>query len=125
MFAVNPDSPHYPAVLSTLFGQTWKPSRGLLYDTDLEQPDHATLSGIVHEKMVEIFRLHGAINMEPALLMPSTNPEDDQSKPVFIDRHGDVVALPNNALAPFARLAARADTRRIKRYHIGNLYRPA
>lgn len=75
--------------------------------------------------MTGIFRLHGAIDMEPALLMPSTSPEDDQFKPVFIDRHGDVVALPNNALTPFARLAARADTRRIKRYHIGNLYRPA
>ena len=76
--------------------------------------------------MVDIFRLHGAVHIEPALLMPSTNPEEEQqSKAIFIDRHGDPVALPNNAIAPFARLAARADTRRIKRYHIGDCFRPA
>lgn len=62
--------------------------------------------------------------MEPALLLPVTNPEDDQSRVMFLDRHGDVVALPNNALTPFARLAARANIRRIKRYHIGDIYKP-
>ncbi|KAJ3481924.1 hypothetical protein NLI96_g7338 [Meripilus lineatus] len=122
----NPESPHFQAVLSTLFCQNWKPSRGLLYDNDLEQADHATLLDIVHDRMVDIFRRHGAVHIEPALLMPSTNPEEEQqSKAIFIDRHGDPVALPNNAIAPFARLAARADTRRIKRYHIGDCFRPA
>lgn len=121
---VKPDSPHLQAVLSTLFGQPAKPTRGFLYDAEVDLSDHSTLNSLVHDRMAQIFRLHGAIDMEPALLLPVTNPEDDQSRAMFLDRHGEVVALPNNALAPFARLAAKANIRRIKRYHIGDIYKP-
>ena len=62
--------------------------------------------------------------MEPPLLMPIMDPEEEKSQATFIDRHGDIVALPNNILVPFARLAARQNIRRIKRYHITNVYRP-
>ena len=74
--------------------------------------------------MVQIFRLHGAIDMDPPLLLPVLNPEEDYSRAVFLDRNGDVVALPNNPLAPFARMAARINIRRIKRFHISDIYRP-
>ncbi|CAL1710511.1 unnamed protein product [Somion occarium] len=120
---VKPDSPHYQAVLSTLFNQTVKPARAYLYDAEVDLSENATLNGIVHDRMVQIFRLHGAIEMEPTLLLPVTNPDDDQSRAMLLDRHGEVVALPHNALVPFARLAARANIRRIKRYHIGDIYR--
>jgi translation initiation factor 2-alpha kinase 4 len=43
---------------------------------------------------------------------------------LFVDRHGEVVVLPNNALIPFARVAARNNLKRIKRFHIGDIYRP-
>ncbi|KAL4251194.1 non-specific serine/threonine protein kinase [Abortiporus biennis] len=121
---VKPDSPHLQSVLSTLFSQPAKPTRGFLYDAELELYDHATLNSIVQDRLSEIFRLHGAIDMEPALLMPVVNPEEDQTRAMFLDRHADVVSLPNNALTPFARLAAKANIRRIKRYHIGDIYRP-
>ena len=62
--------------------------------------------------------------MEPALLVPSNSPEDSQSQAAFIDRHGDIICLPNNALVPFARLAARNSVQRIKRFHVTNIYRP-
>lgn len=119
-----PDSPHLQSVLSSLFNQPPKPVRGLLYDAQAELPEHATLNGKVTDRLVDIFRLHGAVNMEPPLLMPITSPEDDRNRAVFLDRHGEVVALPNNALLPFARLAARENTRRIKRFYIGDIYRP-
>jgi translation initiation factor 2-alpha kinase 4 len=32
--------------------------------------------------------------------------------------------LPSNLLVPFARLAAKANVTRIKRYHITNVFRP-
>ncbi|KAH8096907.1 hypothetical protein BXZ70DRAFT_945142 [Cristinia sonorae] len=118
------DSPHHEAVLSALFSEPPKPTRGFLYDSDIDISDHTTLNGMVHDRIVQIFRLHGAIDMEPTLLLPHTTAEDDQNKALFLDRHGEVVALPNNALAPFARLAARENIKRIKRYHIGDIYRP-
>ncbi|THH28609.1 hypothetical protein EUX98_g5583 [Antrodiella citrinella] len=118
------DSPHHQAVLSTLFSQPPKPTRGFLYDSDIDISDHTTLNSIVHDRIVQIFRLHGAIDMEPTLLLPHTTAEDEQNKALFLDRHGEVVTLPNNALAPFARLAARENIKRIKRYHIRDIYRP-
>lgn len=54
--------------------------------------------------------------------MPRMN-VDEGERPVLLDRHGDLVTLPDHGLLPFARLAARRDVTRIKRYHIGNVYK--
>lgn len=118
------DSPHLQAVLSTLFNQPAKPFRVFLYDLEAQVPEHAALNALVIDRLVDIFRLHGAVDMEPPLLMPVTNPEEDRNRPTFIDRHGELVSLPNNGLYPFARSAARNNIRRIKRYHVSDIYRP-
>ncbi|KAJ8457370.1 hypothetical protein ONZ45_g18339 [Pleurotus djamor] len=119
-----PDSPHHQAVLSALFNQPVQPSRGFLYDREADLPEHANLNGIVVDRLASIFRLHGAVDIEPPLLMPVVNPEDEKTHATFLDRHGDVVTLPNDLLMPFARLAARTSVKRIKRYHITDIYRP-
>ena len=62
--------------------------------------------------------------MVPPLMIPATDNNDDTTRVLFVDRHGEVVGLPNNALIPFARVAARNNVKRIKRYHIGDIYRP-
>jgi hypothetical protein len=82
------------------------------------------LNGIVQERLASIFRLHGAVDMEPPLLMPVMDSEDEKHQATFIDRQGDVVTLPDNILVPFARLAARGNIKRIKRYHITDVFRP-
>ncbi|KZT71101.1 Serine/threonine-protein kinase [Daedalea quercina L-15889] len=119
-----PDSPHLQSVLSSLFNQPAKPVRGLLYDAQAEIPEHVTLNGKVIDCLIEIFRLHGAVEMEPPLLMPITSSGEERNRAVYLDRHGEIVALPNNVLLPFARLAAREGSKRIKRFHIGDIYRP-
>ncbi|KAG2137935.1 kinase-like domain-containing protein [Suillus clintonianus] len=119
-----PDSPYHQGVLSALFNQPVNQSRSYLYDIETEIPEHAYLNDIVEDRIAAIFRLHGAVDMEPPLLLPSSNPEGSQTHATFIDRHGEMVCLPNNALVPFARLAARGRLRRIKRFHISNIYRP-
>ncbi|KAI0354133.1 Serine/threonine-protein kinase [Trametes cingulata] len=119
-----PDSPHLQAVLSTLFSQPVKAVRTYLYDADAEPPEHSALNTLVIDRLEQMFHLHGAVDIEPPLLMPVTNPKDDRSRALYLDRHGEVVMLPNNALVPFARAAARADIKRIKRYHISDVYHP-
>lgn len=121
---VKPDSPHRQAVLAALFNQTSRGIRGFLYDSDVEHPEHASLNGIVRDTLTAIFRLHGAIEMEPPFLMPATDNNEDTTRVLFVDRHGEVVGLPNNALIPFARVAARNNLKRIKRFYIGDTYRP-
>jgi eukaryotic translation initiation factor 2-alpha kinase 4 len=118
------DSPHRQAVLAALFNQNSRGVRGFLYDNDVEHPEHASLNGIVADTLATIFRLHGAIEMVPPLMMPATDNIDDTTRVLFVDRHGEVVVLPNNALIPFARVAARNSLKRIKRFHIGDIYRP-
>ena len=119
------DSPHRQAVLAALFNQTSRGVRGFLYDNDVEHPEHTSLNGVVRDTLATIFRLHGAIEMAPPLMMPVTDSnDDDTSRVLFVDRHGEVVSLPNNALIPFARTAVRNNLKRIKRFHIGDIYRP-
>ncbi|KXN81004.1 Serine/threonine-protein kinase gcn2 [Leucoagaricus sp. SymC.cos] len=121
------DSPWHQAVISSLFTQQPKASRSFLYDSqsDLNE-QHAALNSIVHEHLSAIFRLHGAVDMEPPLLMPVVDLQEDQKNhATFIDRCGDLVSLPNNLLVPFARMAARTGIKRFKRFHISNAYRPS
>jgi eukaryotic translation initiation factor 2-alpha kinase 4 len=62
--------------------------------------------------------------MDPLLLMPAKASEVEDAKiATFLDRQGELVALPKHLLHPFARLAARTGIERIKRFHIGNIYR--
>jgi translation initiation factor 2-alpha kinase 4 len=77
----------------------------------------------VTEKLSEIFRLHGAVDVEPLLLLPITS-EADRDKVTLLDKHGDPLVLPDNGILPLARLAARRDITRIKRFHIGDVYKP-
>jgi eukaryotic translation initiation factor 2-alpha kinase 4 len=111
-------------VLNSLFKQPPRPSRAYLYDIEADPSEYASLNNMVHDRLAAIFHLHGAVDMEPPLLMPVLDPEEEKSQATFIDRHGDVVTLPNNILVPFARLAARGNIRRIKRFHISNVFRP-
>ncbi|KIY67256.1 Serine/threonine-protein kinase [Cylindrobasidium torrendii FP15055 ss-10] len=117
-----PDSPHYQAVLASLFKQPVRPSLNLVYYTEAEPSEHASLNGLVQEHLTAIFRLRGAIDVEPPLLMTMTEPEED-GEAAFIDKHGEIVRLPTSLLGPLARLAARSGTTRIKRFHIGNAFR--
>ncbi|KAJ7186042.1 hypothetical protein C8R46DRAFT_937688 [Mycena filopes] len=121
---VKPDSPHYQAVLSALFSQCQPPARRFLYDIDSDLPEHAALNDIVQERLAYIFRLHGAVDMEPPLLMPvDDSTEGPKNQAAYMDRYGEIVVLPPNLLLPFARLAAKGNISRIKRYHIANVYR--
>ncbi|KAG5719281.1 Serine/threonine-protein kinase gcn2 [Termitomyces sp. T112] len=118
------DSPHQRAVLNSLFSQPPRPTRGFIYDLEADPPEYAALNDTVHDRLAALFRLHGAVDMEPPLLMPVMDIEDESKKAAFIDRNGDIVTLPDNLIVPFARLAARENITRIKRYHIANIFRP-
>ncbi|KAF7299301.1 hypothetical protein MIND_00879100 [Mycena indigotica] len=120
---VKPDSPHYQAVLASLFSQNQPISRRFLYDVETDPPEHTSLNDVVQERLAYIFGLHGAVDMEPSLLMPVVGPSEAKKEATFVDRYGEIVALPSNLLLPFARLAARTNVARIKRYHISNVYR--
>lgn len=110
-------------MLTALFSQLPKRSRAFLYDAEATNQEHKTLNNVVVERLASIFQLHGAFDDEPPLLFPAMNPEEEKNHAMFIDTHGDIVILPSNILLPFARLAGRSGYRRIKRYHICNVFK--
>ncbi|KAG8734893.1 hypothetical protein FRC12_018300 [Ceratobasidium sp. 428] len=125
---VDPKRPHYEALLAKLFDQDPIPSKAFIYNMNAEIPDHAALYDTIQEKIAALFHLHGAVSKEPVLLAPSYSMPSDESEDrqivTLLDRRGDLVTLPRHAATPFARLAAIEGTTRIKRYYIGNAYRP-
>ncbi|KAG7440226.1 uncharacterized protein BT62DRAFT_1012875 [Guyanagaster necrorhizus] len=118
-----PDSPYHQAVLASLFKQPPRPVRSFLYDHKADLPEHASLNGMVQNYLTAVFRLRGAVDMEPQLLMSITSTGDNKDHAVFINRCGDIVKLPSSLLVTFARLVARGGITRIKRFHNADVYR--
>lgn len=118
----NDQSQYYPAVLASLFSRSPRPTGEFLYDYNF--PETSILRDAVIENLKNLFKLHGARDVDVPLLMPLTDKHLETTRQVLLlDQHGEIVTLPSNALLPFARLAARHKTTRIKRYHIGDMYR--
>lgn len=110
-------------MLAALFNAPGNQIRDVLYDEE-DRPEHVALDGVVENRLVECFQLHGAVSMDPLLLMPAKEKDiEDAKTATFMDRQGELVTLPKHLIQSFARLAARAGIERIKRFHIGNIYR--
>jgi translation initiation factor 2-alpha kinase 4 len=126
--AVDPQSPRYEALLRALFSQSLNPAKAFSYDIYAEHADYASLNSIVRDHIIALLRTHGAIETDPPLLVPVTDlysaESSQQQPPTFLDRQGELVALPKNIVVPLARFAARAGLRRIKRYYVGHAYEP-
>lgn len=120
-FLVNPASARYTALLDTLFSQTPNPAKVAAYDGTTSSKGYAPFIPVVRDQVATVFQKHGAIEEDPPLLIPLLMGQEKEkhSTPLFIDRRGERVTLPQGALVPLARSAALADLRRIKRYYCG------
>jgi serine/threonine protein kinase/histidyl-tRNA synthetase len=74
-----------------------------------------------------IFESHGAVPLAPPSLRPKPNRE--LLKPIFakhavqlMDETGNLVVLPMDLTAPFARFVARRGVSELKRYQIGKIF---
>lgn len=83
-------------MLASLFEQIPKRSRSFLYDAEIEANELSSVTSVVMERLAAIFRLHGAVDMEPPLLMSVFDTEQQTNQATFVDRHGGLVTLPNN-----------------------------
>ena len=80
LLKAKPDSPHHQTVLNSLFKQPPCPSRAYLYDIEADPSEYASLNNIVKDHLAAIFHLHGAVDMEPPLLMPVLDPRRRRAK---------------------------------------------
>lgn len=113
---------HYTEVLNSFFSQP-ATLTSLIYDRNPVISPYSSLLPIIQDHLSSIFRLHGAVDSPMPLLLPNIDSEKYGPNAVFLlDRQGELVALPRNGFIPMARRAAQLNIRRIKRYHIGNVY---
>jgi translation initiation factor 2-alpha kinase 4 len=78
-------------------------------------------------KLVSIFESHGAVHLKSPLLRPRPNhstPSDVGGPAELLDTRGNVVLLPEDLTASFARAVGRggAATSQLKRYDIDRVY---
>jgi translation initiation factor 2-alpha kinase 4 len=86
---------------------------------------------VVVEFLRTVFLRHGAVELQAPLLMPprsglysSVKEGPSGNTPVqLLDSTGQVVFLPRDHLIPFARIIARSENHRLKRFCIGPVYR--
>ncbi|XP_055375008.1 eIF-2-alpha kinase GCN2 [Condylostylus longicornis] len=78
----------------------------------------------VKEKVVNLFRKHGGVEMNAPLLTPLSKNIFSNSNPVKLMTHsGSVVVLPNNLRVLFARHVAMSGINVMRRYSIDRTYR--
>lgn len=81
--------------------------------------------GVASQHLRSLFHRRGAVELEaPLLLPPNEIYTEEQHKPVeLLDKTGKVVQLPFDLVVPFARMVARGEQQRFKRYAIAPVYR--
>ncbi|EDV29467.1 uncharacterized protein TRIADDRAFT_51839 [Trichoplax adhaerens] len=90
--------------------------------TQFQQQDNIKFTNICNA-IEEIFREHGAINVNVPLLMPWTRGYDHNDTTVtLIDESGTLVMLPRRLEENFARFVAHNRIYELKRYYIGKAY---
>ncbi|CED82329.1 eIF-2alpha kinase GCN2 [Phaffia rhodozyma] len=122
----NPTSTRYPVLFNHIFSQIPDAVADFTFDDPDGGPrDHRVYESMVKERLIDLFRRHGAIDWEPPPLLPVTELLGFRKEPGarFLNRQGQQVELPYDGLVSFARDVARTKLARLKRYHIGQSYR--
>ena len=92
------------------------------------KPDEMALRDAVMERIKEIFKRHGAVQIEtPVAELKETlmGKYGEDTKLIYdlADQGGEILALRYDLTVPFARYCAEHGVKSIKRYHIARVYR--
>ncbi|KAI9098889.1 kinase-like domain-containing protein [Phlyctochytrium arcticum] len=132
---VNQNNPlYYNRLVTALFAQSTDRHKDFTYEFNSNAQDMDQMSGLVTARVyahaLRIFQRHGAVHLPAPLLMPKSDLYDPPSlkKPVeLLDSSGNIVHLPYDLTAPFARLVARCSQTigplPLKRFTIEPVYR--
>ena len=120
---LHPDQPRYQKLVNRFFNNQPNALQFHTYDTGGGPVSSDALLSLVNDQLIHIFRLHGAVPLQPPLLNPKSNTwKDDNNIVNLLDPTGCVVQLPNNGLLSFARVVVKQNMTRTKRFCIGSKY---
>lgn len=129
----NSQSKPYKYLISCCFMQQVPPAYDITYDMSLPSRSSTNfvswkkhfLHESVKNKVLEVFRRHGGVYLATPLLMPTSgqfcNFYDSSVK--LMTRIGNIVSIPHNLRAPFARYIVWNNILHIRRYAIERVFR--
>lgn len=127
-----PNSTYNLQLMDSLFGKReqfeQREARDFTFDTGSNaEGDHGLdnrFVGVACQHLRSLFHRRGAVELEAPLLIPPNELYNEEQKPVeMLDKTGKVVQLPYDLVVPFARMVARGEQQRFKRYAIAPVYR--
>ncbi|ORX52231.1 hypothetical protein BCR36DRAFT_582732 [Piromyces finnis] len=124
----NPNTPYYNKLMSSLFSQYCDRHTDFTYEFNsgngVFEPSKSVIYSNIKDKMTNIFRNHGAIEMDNTpLLMPKTDIHDYKNAVYLMDSGGGIVELPFDLTVPFARYMSRNNVPFLKKYTFDRVYR--
>ncbi|KAI9791960.1 MAG: hypothetical protein M1816_003229 [Peltula sp. TS41687] len=121
----DPKSPYYHKMMSALFSQPTKPAKDYAWDigsTVTYGTDDLLLQGIVKDKLMSVFRRHGALETTRPLLLPRSK-YYTANVVELLESSGNLLQLPYDLTLPYARLIAKQAPAAQKSYAFGTVWR--
>lgn len=123
----DPSSPDYKKILSAIFSQSPRKFEDLTWDMDSRgnpEANEMLIRGLVKEKLIQIFRRHGAIESARQTLFPRSG-HYQNGVVRLLDASGNMLQLPFDLTLPNARAIPRQDPSLEKTFSFGKVYREA
>lgn len=127
----NPESQDYKKLLAAVFDQPRKKYDDLTFDLDPKERNDPSatsngllLQAIIRDKLVGVFRKHGAIETTRQSVFPRSGiypPEAEVAR--YLDPKGNLVQLPYDLILPNARAISRHNYIPAKSFTFGTVYR--
>ncbi|XP_029040075.2 eIF-2-alpha kinase GCN2 isoform X2 [Osmia bicornis bicornis] len=127
----NNQSKAYKYLISCCFIQEVSPADDITYDMNVPSRGHMNfLTWRKHQegvkcKVIEIFQRHGGVYLGTPLLMPKSHQfcSFSNSSVKLMTRNGNIVCIPHDLRAPFARYIVWNNIPHIRRYAIERVFR--
>jgi translation initiation factor 2-alpha kinase 4 len=121
----DPNSPDYKKILSAIFSQSPRKIEDITWDMDSRGTPEANemlIQGLVKEKLMQIFRRHGAVETTRQSLFPRSG-HYNNGVVRLLDSSGNMLQLPFDLTLPNARAIPRQDSSLEKTFSFGRVYR--
>jgi len=120
----DPRSPYYHKMMSALFSRPTKHAKDVAWDMDTMNPSAGDLllQSIVKQKLLSIFRRHGAVETPRSALFPRSGHYGPNAVQL-LDPNGTLVQLPYDLTLPNARAIAKHAPSVQRSFAFGPVYR--
>lgn len=117
-------SPYHQKMMSALFSRPTKQAKDYAWDMGVPTPsgNDLLLQGLVKQKLISIFRNHGAVETPRCILFPSSD-HYGVNAVQLLDKSGTLLQLPYDLTVPNARAIAKHQPPVERSFAFGTVFR--